>query len=91
VCARCTGIYLGACSAALLAPLPSAYRRWTASRRRVGWVLASVAVPTVVTVIAEWAGWWSPSSMVRAGTGVLLGVAGAAIVVAALGAAERRH
>jgi uncharacterized membrane protein len=91
VCARCTGIYLGACSAAVLAPLPpSTYAYWTASRRRAGWLLATAALPTVATVMAEWGGWWSPSSVVRAGTGVLLGVAGAVLVVAALGAAERR-
>ena len=38
----------------------------------------------VATVIAEWAGWWSAPSIVRAATGVLLGVAGAVVVVAAI-------
>ena len=85
VCARCTGIYLGACSAALLAPLPpSVHARWTNPPARVAWLLATAAVPTVATVIAEWAGWWSAPSIVRAGTGVLLGVAGAVVVVAAI-------
>jgi uncharacterized membrane protein len=91
VCARCTGIYLGTCSAAVLAPLPpSAYGRWMGSRRRAGWLLAMAAAPTAATVIAEWAGWWSPSSVVRAGTGALLGVAGAIVVMGTLGSAERR-
>jgi hypothetical protein len=45
-------------------------------------------VPTVVTVAIEWAGWWHPSSIVRAGTGVLLGLAGALIAVAAVAAPE---
>src|SRR5688572_14459404 len=90
VCARCTGIYLGACSAAVLAPLPpSTYAGWAASRARAGTLLAAAAVPMVVTVAAEWAGLWQPSSMVRAGTGVLLGVAAAIVVVAALGTGGR--
>jgi uncharacterized membrane protein len=85
VCARCTGIYLGACSAAILAPLPpSTYSGWVASRARVGWLLAVAAAPTIATVAAEWAGWWQPSAIVRAVTGLLLGVAGAVVVIAAL-------
>jgi uncharacterized membrane protein len=86
VCARCTGIYLGACSAAVLAPLPpAAYAGWAASRARAATLLAAGAVPMVVTVAAEWTGLWQPSSIVRAATGVLLGVAAALVVAAALG------
>ena len=86
VCARCTGIYLGACSAAVLAPLPpSTYARWAASRARAGGLLAAAAAPMVVTVAAEWTGLWQPSSIVRAGTGVWLGIAAAIVVVSALG------
>ena len=84
VCARCTGLYLGACSTVGLAALPpSTYARWTASRAQVGWLLALAALPTILTVVAEWAGLWSPSSIVRAGTGVALGVAGALVVATA--------
>jgi uncharacterized membrane protein len=98
VCARCTGIYLGACSAALLVPLPPAiYTRWSGHPAQIGRLLGAAAVPLVATVVAEQIGWWQPSSIVRAATGVLLGVAGALVVVAAVrGDAsrpqrERRH
>ena len=85
VCARCTGIYFGACSAAVLAPLPARmFAVWVESRARVGGLLGAAAVPTAVTVAAEWAGWWQPSGFTRALTGVLLGVAGAIVVVAGL-------
>ena len=89
VCARCTGIYLGACGAVVLAPLPpSTYRRWADSSTRAGTLLALAALPMVATVAAEWVGVWHPSSMVRAGTGVLIGLAGALVVVVALGASR---
>jgi hypothetical protein len=36
VCARCTGIYLGACAIAVVAPLPpSSYAWWAATPRRI--------------------------------------------------------
>jgi hypothetical protein len=38
----------------------------------------------VVTVAVEWVGLWQPPAMVRAATGVLLGIAGASVVTAAL-------
>jgi uncharacterized membrane protein len=85
VCARCTGIYLGACSAVVLAPLPAASTAGVAgSRRRVTWLVAAAAAPMALTVAAEWAGLWQPSALVRAGTGVVLGVAGTIVVIAAL-------
>jgi uncharacterized membrane protein len=90
VCARCTGIYLGACSAAVLAGLPpSAYAGVASSPARVARLLAAAAAPTALTVAAEWAGLWQPSSIVRAGTGVLLGVAGALIVATAFAGAPQ--
>jgi uncharacterized membrane protein len=85
VCARCTGIYAGACALVLFAPLPPpAYAAWTRSRVRTGWLMAVAAAPTAVTVAAEWAGWWYPSALLRAATGVLLGVTGALVLTAAL-------
>ena len=85
VCARCTGIYLGACGAVVLALLPPAsYAGLAGSRARVTRLLAAAALPTAFTVAVEWVGLWQPSAMVRAATGVLLGVAGAIVVIAAL-------
>ena len=90
VCARCTGIYLGACAIAVVAPLPpSSYVWWAATPARIGRLLAVAAMPMAATVAAERAGWWFPSSGVRAVTGALVGAA-AAIVVAAVLAAEPR-
>ena len=85
VCARCTGIYLGACSAVVLAPIPPAsYAGVAGSRARMTWLLAAAALPMVLSVAVEWAGLWQPSAIMRAGTGVLLGIAGAIVVAAAL-------
>ena len=89
VCARCTGLYLGACATAIVAPLPpSLYADWPGSPARIARLLAVTALPMAATVAAEWAGVWAPSSLVRAGTGVLLGGAGALVVAAALGRAN---
>jgi uncharacterized membrane protein len=84
VCARCTGIYLGACVTALLAFVPPRrYARQVVERRLRGWLIAA-AMPTAITVFAEWAGWWQPSANVRAVTGVVLGAAAGLVVAAAL-------
>jgi len=85
VCARCTGIYLGACTTALLAPLPpSLYARWAGPPARLARLLAVAALPMAATLAAEWTGVWLPSSIARAATGVLLGAAVALVVTAAL-------
>jgi uncharacterized membrane protein len=85
VCARCTGIYLGACTSVLFAVLPpSTFSGWVASRTRVAWLLGAAAAPMIATVGAEWVGWWQPSAIVRAFTGVIVGAAGACVVLAAL-------
>jgi uncharacterized membrane protein len=84
VCARCTGIYLGACAMAIAAVVPPArYARRMGDAGAVRALLALAALPTAVTVGAEWAGWWFPSSNVRAAAGIPLGVAGALVVTAA--------
>ena len=85
VCARCTGIYLGACASAFLAPLPpSVYARWGAPYR-IAWLLGAASLPMAVTLAAEWTGVWEPSSIVRAATGVVLGTAAALTLIAAVG------
>src|SRR4051812_25328683 len=76
VCARCTGLYLGAASAALLAlapPFKTAARRDTAARARR--IVAAAAVPTFVTLLWEWTGGGMPANWIRALSGLPLGAA----------------
>ena len=85
VCARCTGIYLGACVTAVLAFVPPRqYASGAITARRLRTVLAVAALPTAVTVACEWAGWWHPSARLRAATGLVLGAAAGFVVAAAL-------
>ena len=53
---------------------------------RIARVLAVAALPMALTLGAEWTAVWIPSSIARAGTGVLLGAAGALILAATLSA-----
>ena len=86
VCARCLGIYAGAAVVAAFVvtrwrssedPLRSS----SAARRRLAIV---AAIPTLVTVVLEMAGVWSPSNLTRAVAGVPLGGIVAFVVVSAL-------
>jgi uncharacterized membrane protein len=79
VCARCIGIYGGAAIGAVVFAA-RADRLGAASPRAV--LLAS-CVPVIVTVALEWAGAWAPGNVIRALTGVVLGVAAAFVVVGA--------
>lgn len=75
VCARCTGIY---CGAALTALALAASR----SVRRPGRLaLLAAAVPAAATLVFEWTTGVTPSNMLRAASGVLLGAAIAWLVV----------
>ncbi len=61
VCARCTGLYLSGAAGALAA--------WTVAPlmpRRTRTIILIAALPTVATVIAEWAGLAQPGNIVRA-------------------------
>jgi uncharacterized membrane protein len=85
VCARCLGIYAGAavvaclgCLAWLRAPLA----RWPAARLRG--IAMAAALPTAVTVAAEWGGVWASSNGVRAIAGLSLGAGAALVVVGAV-------
>lgn len=85
VCARCTGIYLGACVTALLAIAPPhRYVPLVATPWHLRLVLVAAASPMGVSVLAEWAGWWYPSAQTRAITGVVFGAAAGLVVAAAL-------
>ena len=89
VCARCTGIYLGAAAAVLIAltltngtgapgldgPLPGRN-----ARRAV--VLA--LVPALLSLVWEWTTGHTPSNVVRAATGAVMGSVVAWVVMAAL-------
>lgn len=74
VCARCFGIYAGFAAGVLFAP----------ARVRARPVLLVSAVPTLVTVLAEWVGVWQTSNVVRAIAGAPLGIAVGTVVMAAL-------
>jgi uncharacterized membrane protein len=85
VCARCTGIYAGGASGAIV---------WMSGRKqpdsifqsREGllWICVVAAVPTAFTVNSEWLGLWTPSNDVRALAGVPLGAVLMMIVLSAL-------
>ena len=80
VCARCSGLYLGAAAGAVAA-LAYQRRRPTAawSRMMVIRSLQLVAIPTAVTVVTAWTGLGDPSNLWRAALAAPLGlVAGAA-------------
>ena len=85
VCARCTGIYVGASVAALAA---GAFRLPVAPTRdphhaRV--LLLAAALPTVATLVYEWTTGDMPANAVRAAAGLPLGAAVAWLIVSACG------
>ena len=76
VCARCFGIYAGFGAATVWAG--------RSVPRRVRLITALAAMPTVVTVVLEWAGVWYPSNLTRAIAGAILGGAVALALMSAL-------
>jgi len=78
VCARCTGIYVGAAMAALVA---SARTRAAPGAARPRAVFAVAALPTIATLLFEWTTGITPSNVVRAVAGLPLGAAVAWLVV----------
>jgi uncharacterized membrane protein len=91
VCARCTGLYASATFGSVLA-LAAAHvsmRPWRrGSSRRIRLALAIAAVPTAITLIAEWLHLASPSPLVRAAAAVPIGAAAGWIVTTAVKRAE---
>src|SRR5262245_24342446 len=81
VCARCTGLYIGAASAAITAMRLNDRTRhefWARAR-----MLVSVAAaPTLITLLYEWISGQMPSHWVRAAAGFPLGVAVMLVVLA---------
>jgi uncharacterized membrane protein len=78
VCARCTGIYLGAATAVA--------RRLQPSVRAGGWrsprgVALLAALPTVATLVFEWTTGLTPSNAVRFAAGLPLGAVVSWLVV----------
>jgi uncharacterized membrane protein len=80
VCARCLGIYAGFAIGGLVAVCRR--RRMRPQRARI--VVAAGAVPTLVTVAAEWIGLWPTSNGVRFVAGLPLGAAIAFVVIGVL-------
>lgn len=91
VCARCTGIYLGAAAAALawlvlagltgLAERPVARSSAPATARLV---VAVAVTPAALSLVWEWTTGVMPSNLVRAATGLLIGAVVAWVLMRAL-------
>jgi uncharacterized membrane protein len=88
VCARCAGLYLGAVLASWWG-VPQWWRLPQSSGRLRGW-LAAAATPSVATMIYEWTAGSPPSNLVRAASGVPLGLAVSWLVLAAIDGAGAR-
>ena len=81
VCARCTGIYVGAAMASALAAVTIGPATWPPSRARG--LFAVAALPTLATLLYEWTTGVAPGNVIRAAAGMPLGAAVAWVVVAA--------
>ena len=78
VCARCLGIYAGAVAGCAVALSARVRRHVSLAAPRT--LLVAGAIPTALTLAAEWSGAWSGSNTVRAAAGIPLGVAVALVV-----------
>jgi uncharacterized membrane protein len=82
VCARCTGIYLGAAIAAVIAAAVRAPpRRATGvTTRTARLALVAAALPTAITLVFEWTTGVTPSNTIRLMAGAPIGIAVAWLV-----------
>ena len=90
VCARCTGIYLGAAASAIVAAgghTPSAPIDRTWARAALGWSFAPIAV----TLLVEWVSGRTPANWIRAVSAVPLGLVVAWIVCGVAAPSARRN
>jgi uncharacterized membrane protein len=77
VCGRCAGLYLSAALAVVACAITGGtYLRSPTSAPRV-WraTLVAAALPTALSWLIEYAGWWMPTSATRAWLAVPLGAA----------------
>ena len=83
VCGRCTGLYLSAAAGILFAWTRRGFAVRSFTRWRI--VLLWSALPTVVTLLAEW--WWpaAVSSAVRAAAAAPFGAAAGALLAGTIG------
>lgn len=86
VCARCTGIYMGAALAAI-AWIAGPAVRDTPAR----WALVLAALPTLATLAYEWTTGVMPGHAIRAAAGFPLGASVAIVVASALAPAGRQR
>jgi len=80
VCARCTGIYVGAAVTVLFSPV--ARRLQPSVRRSPKGVALLALLPAVATLVYEWTTGVAPSNWIRAASGLCLGAAIAALISA---------
>lgn len=80
VCARCLGLYVGAVAGGVAALIGT--RVWP--RDRVRSALALAALPTIVTLAAEWLLRWPLTNVIRFAAALPLGLLAAWVVTRAL-------
>jgi uncharacterized membrane protein len=84
VCARCSGIYIGAAASVLaLGLIPAARRSVPRSARWWRAAIVLAAAPTALTLAVEWLTSVPVSNVARAAAGVTIGAAVCAFVLAA--------
>lgn len=87
VCARCTGLYIGAVAGALMW-VTYFHRRGNLIRDRgyshARQALALAALPTAFSVATAWLGWWDPGNALRAALAAPLGFVLGGVVAAVL-------
>jgi len=83
VCARCTGIYLGAAIAALMSAVFRSPERLALRVRAARVLLALAALPSLATLVYEWTTGVTPSNALRFAAGIPIGVVVAWLIVSA--------